>query len=297
MIGIILAGGAGTRLYPATTPCVKQLLPVYDKPMIYYPLSTLLSLGISEILIISQSENISRISRMLGPAGDTQFGAKIQYAIQEEPKGIADAIRIASFIEANTRRDCCLILGDNIFHGCIEELMLAKSYVANTFDRKAAIPLYQTKEYNRYGMAIVNDPDPEFNVHHILEKPVVRPDNSYAVPGVYFYPTLVYEYIKKLKPSSRGELEITDLNNVFAMDNSLKGFKLRPSSVWLDAGTPSSLLMSSEYVRSYQERTGMPIGSPEYSAYEAGLISQDKFSQLVSEMPESYYKNLLRELT
>jgi glucose-1-phosphate thymidylyltransferase len=283
MKGIVLAGGKGTRLYPITSAVSKQLLPVYDKPMIYYPLSCLLLAGIREILVISTPDDVPGFRRLL--ADGRQWGVTFQYAEQTEPRGLADAFRIgAEFIGGGT---ACLILGDNIFygHGLTETLRAG----ANTTDG-ATIFAYPVRDPERYGVV---DFDAAGTALTIEEKPK-QPRSNFAVPGVYFYDRQVVEIAHQLQPSARGELEITDLNRVYLQRRKLRVQQLGRGIAWLDAGTHESLLQAASFVQTVQERQGLMIGSPEEIAYRAGFINAEQLHRLGRAIPNSYGDYLCR---
>ena len=281
MKGIILAGGDGTRLSPVTISYSKQLLPVYDKPLIYYPLSTLMNLDIREILIICKSNQLKNFQNLLGDGA--QFGLNIIYKIQDEPRGIAEAIIIGSeFIKNDS---LALILGDNIFHG--HNLNRKKLF----FDKKndAMIFLYKVQNPDQYGVT-------NFKKNRLIsihEKPK-HPTSNQAVTGLYFYREGVVKYAKKLKPSKRGELEITDLNNLYIKKNKMSYIELSETSVWFDAGTTSALLSASEYVKAIQERNNILISSPEYISYKKNFINKINFKKIIKNNINNSYFNYLR---
>jgi glucose-1-phosphate thymidylyltransferase len=258
--GIILAGGAGTRLHPTTLATSKHLLPIYDKPMIHYPLTTLMQARIRDILIITTPTDQSAFQRLLGDGN--QYGVRITYATQPHPAGIAQAIHIA---EPHIRREpFALILGDNLYHGNLTETLDA----ANARVNGATVFAYQVKDPNRYGVVtLAADGKPRW----IEEKPV-KPSSPYAVTGLYFYDGNASELARGLQPSARGEYEITDLNNVYLHYGALHVEILPPGTAWLDTGTHESLLQASNYVQAIQERQGVPVGSPEATARALGWI-------------------------
>ena len=283
MKGIILAGGKGTRLYPITMAVSKQVLPVYDKPMIYYPLSCLLLAGIREILVISTPDDLPGFRRLL--ADGRQWGLSFSYAEQSEPRGLADAFRVgAKFIGADT---VCLILGDNIFygHGLTETLRAG----AGTTDG-ATIFAYPVRDPERYGVV---DFDANGAALTIEEKPK-QPRSNYAIPGVYLYDRQVVEIARQLKPSPRGELEITDLNRVYLRQRKLRVQQLGRGIAWLDAGTHESLLQAANFVQAVQDRQGLMIASPEEISYRAGFINAEQLHQLGRAIPNSYGEYLGR---
>ena len=283
MKGIILAGGAGTRLHPITIPITKQLLPVFDKPMIYYPLSTLMEAGIREILCICTKNDLSNFQKLMG--NGEQWGIEINYEIQNEPNGIAEAFIIGSkFIKED---NVALILGDNIFYGIDFKNFLSKNYKIDG----AEIFIYNVPDPERYGVVeIKND-----TVISIVEKPT-KPKSNFVVTGLYFYNNSVKEIAKIIKPSNRKELEITDVNLHYLKVNKLKANILKPGMVWLDAGTSNSLLQASHYVQTIQERQNIQIGCPEEISFKKNWISIDQFSELVSNSPDNSYGNHLKKI-
>lgn len=279
MKGIILAGGTGSRLYPLTNTINKQLLPVYDKPMIYYPFCTLLSCGIKEFCIISSPEYLSSYEKLFGDG--SQLGISITYKIQYKPRGIAESFIIAEdFIGKD---NVALILGDNIFHGMPRIKPLLEG---------AIIFGYPVKNPNDYG---VIEFDEENNVTSIEEKPS-NPKSNYAVPGLYFYDNKVIDYAKSLKPSARGEIEITDLNLIYLDKKKLTAVKFAKGTAWLDAGSAESLFESSAYIQAIQSRQGIKIGCIEEECYKRKYISKDKLKAIVEKIPKSEYKNYLNKL-
>ena len=280
MRGIILAGGNGTRLQPTTIPYSKQLLPVYDKPLIYYPLSTLMKLNIREILIIVKSNQKMNFKSLLGDG--SRYGLKIKYAIQDNPNGIAEAFIIGkNFIKNDS---VALILGDNIFYG--HDLYEETNQTIHTKD--GAIFLYEVKNASQYGVANFKNND----LNSIIEKPK-KPKSKFAVTGLYIYNKGVTELVKNLKPSKRGELEITDLNNLYIKNNNLDYIILKNSSVWFDAGTASSLLSASQYIQAIQDRTNSLVSSPEQIAYEKNFITKSIFlKNFKNSIDNQYYQKL-----
>ena len=267
MKGILLSGGTGSRLYPITNSYSKQLLPVYDKPLIYYPLCTLMSLNIRNILCITTKNDQNNYKKLLN--NGSQWGINIEYSYQDSPKGIADAFLVGK--EFINNENVALILGDNIFYG------LDLNYKNINFKSGANLFLYKVKDPQRYGVAeVVND-----KIVSIEEKPK-NPKSSLVVTGLYIYDNNVVNYVESLTPSKRNELEITDLNNIYLKHNTLNFVILKKSSVWLDAGTPSSLLQSSEYVKTIQERQQIQIASPEEISYKKGWIDKTKLMSLES---------------
>jgi len=283
MKGIILAGGKGTRLYPITMAASKQILPVYDKPMVYYPLSCLMLAGIREVLVISTPADLPGFRRLLGDG--SQWGMKFVYAEQSEPRGLADAFRVgAEFLAGES---ACLILGDNIFygHGLAEVLRVG----AETADG-ATIFAYPVRDPERYGVV---EFDATGHAINIEEKPK-KPRSNYAVPGVYFYDREVVEIAHDLKPSPRGELEITDLNRVYLSRGKLSVAQLGRGIAWLDAGTHESLLQAANFVQAVQDRQGLMICCPEEIAYRLGFIDAVQLQRLARAIPNAYGDYLQR---
>ena len=284
MKGIILAGGSGTRLYPLTKVLSKQLMPVYDKPMIYYPLATLMSAGIQEILIITTPEALSLFKELLG--NGTQLGCRFQFAVQEEPKGLGQAFLIGErFINGGK---VALILGDNIFYGS----GLAKSLRANTDPNGGIIYGYHVQDPERYGVVAF---DTLGRAISIEEKPK-RPKSNYAVPGIYFYDEHVVEIAKKIRPSQRGELEITDINQAYLEQGKLQVRILDRGTAWLDTGTFGSLMQAARFVEVIEERQGLKIGSIEEVAYAMGYINKQQLQQLAQPLLKSGYGEYLMQL-
>ena len=285
MRGIILAGGAGTRLFPLTLVASKQLMPVYDKPMIYYPLSTLMLMGIQEVLIISTAEDIPRFERLLGDGAN--LGMQFSYKIQAEPNGIAQAFLIGeSFIQADP---VTLILGDNLFygHGYLDFL---KGKLENFSG--ATVFGYQVKDPERYGVV---EYDGEGKVLSIEEKPK-HPKTNYAVPGLYIYDNEVVSITKTLQPSARGELEITDVNKAYLERGSLHVELLGRGVAWLDTGTHKSLLDAGAFIETIESRQGLKVACLEEIAYIGGFITRDHLSQLIGDYPKNDYRNYLETI-
>lgn len=269
MKGIILAGGKGTRLYPLTIATSKQLLPVYDKPMVYYPLSMLMLAGIREILVISSPESLPAFRELLKDG--SQWGLKFEYAAQPEPRGLADAFLVGR--EFIGESPVCLILGDNIFYG---EGMISLLQQCASLKAGAIIFGYKVMDPQRYGVVEFDD---RYKVLSVEEKPV-HPRSSYAIPGIYFYDNQVVEIAEALKPSSRGEIEITDLNRVYLEKRQLKAKLFGRGVAWLDAGTHESLLQAAFFIQTIQERQGLMISCPEEIAYRMGFISREQLREL-----------------
>ncbi len=283
--GIILAGGSGTRLHPLTIHISKQLLPIYDKPMIYYPLCTLMSTGIRDILIISSPQDIKNYKKLLG--NGSQWGIKITYEIQPKPEGLAQALLIGENFLNN--HPCALILGDNFFYGSGLEQILMK---VNEFHDGASVFAYSVKDPERYG--VVNF-DKNNNAISIEEKPK-KPKSNYAVTGLYFYDSKAPEYAKSLKPSKRGELEITDLNNCYINNDSMRVEKLDSGNAWFDMGTHDSLLDASVFVKSIETRQGSKIACPEEIGYKKNFISAEQFKNSIDNLKGSSYVNYLKNI-
>jgi glucose-1-phosphate thymidylyltransferase len=285
MKGIILAGGSGTRLHPATLASSKQLLPIYDKPMIYYPLTTLMLAGIREILLISTPHDLPQFQRLLGDG--RRWGIELRYAEQPRPEGLAQAYVIgAGFVGTS---NSALILGDNLFYGHgLPELLRA------AIDRKtgATVFAYHVPDPERYGVVAF---DKTGKATSIEEKPM-RPQSQWAVTGLYFYDGEVVDIARRLKPSGRGELEITDVNRTYLQRGDLRVERMGRGFAWLDTGTPDSMLEASEYVRSLEKRQGQRIASPEEIAYSLGWISRDQLLALAEPLAKSSYGLYLRQL-
>lgn len=284
MKGIILAGGSGTRLHPLTLAVSKQLMPIYDKPMIYYPLSVLMMTGIREILIISTPHDIGGFQRLLGDG--KSLGCSIEYAIQEVPNGLAQAFVIGEkFIG---KEKVALVLGDNIFYG----VGLGRLLQANQNPDGGIIFAYHVSDPERYGVV---EFDKDMHAISIEEKPK-QPRSHYAVPGLYFYDNSVVEIAKQLKPSARGEYEITDVNKEYLKRGKLKVGLLERGTAWLDTGTFPSLMQASQFVQIVQERQGMHIGCIEEVAYRMGFISKDQLTKLAEPLMKSGYGNYLKSI-
>jgi len=283
MKGIVLAGGSGTRLHPLTLAVSKQLMPVYDKPMIYYPISVLILAGIREILIISTPQDLPLFKRLLGDG--KKYGCNFQYAVQEHPNGLAEAFIIGeSFIGKD---NVALILGDNIFYGA----GLSKVLKANTNLTGGIVYAYHVKDPERYGVVEFDD---DYNAISIEEKPT-NPKSNYAVPGIYFYDNEVVAIAKNIKPSKRGELEITDINNVYLKKNILAVKVLDSGTAWLDTGTFGSLMQAGQFVQAIEERQGLKIGSIEEAAYRSGFITKEQVYKLAAPLLKSGYgENLMK---
>lgn len=282
MKGIILAGGSGTRLHPLTLSVSKQLMPIYDKPMIYYPLSTLMYAGINEILIISTPKDLPLFKDLLGDG--KKYGCKFEYAVQEQPNGLAEAFIIGENFIGNDK--VALILGDNIFYGT----GLAKLLQANNDPKGGIIYAYRVHDPERYGVVEFNSDGQAISIE---EKPK-EPKSNYAVPGIYFYDNTVVAIAKKMKPSSRGELEITDINKAYLKQGNLSVSILDRGTAWLDTGTFQSLMQASQFVEVIEERQGLKIGAIEGAAFEMGYISKEQFESLAEPLLKSGYgKNLL----
>lgn len=293
MKGIILAGGSGTRLAPLTNIISKQLLPVYDKPMICYPLASLMSLGIKEILIISTPQDTQNIEKFLGNGSD--YGIKLSYTIQDQPKGIAEAFLIGEKFIGDS--NVCLILGDNIFYGSeISRLNLQDKI--DQLEKKEIggfVFAYHVSDPERYGVVDFSKNDE--NIATSIEEKPLKPKSNWAVTGIYIYDNSVIEISKNIKPSARGELEITDVNNAYLSQNRLGVIKLRRGFAWLDAGTPDSLLEASQFIHTIEKRQGLKIACLEEMALRKEFINKEKFQFLISKYKKgSPYRNYLESL-
>lgn len=288
MKGIVLAGGAGTRLYPITKGISKQLLPIYDKPMVYYPISVLMLAGIRDILIISTPQDLPGFERMLGDGSD--YGISFQYAQQPSPDGLAQAFIIGEKFIGND--SACLVLGDNIFYGHGFPNMLDNAVKDAEINNKATVFGYFVNDPERYGVA---EFDKEGNVLSIEEKPA-RPKSSYAVVGLYFYPNSIVEIAKNIKPSARGELEITTVNQEYLKKQSLKVQQLGRGFAWLDTGTHESLSEASTFVEVIEKRQGLKISCLEEIAYKTGWINRDDILRLAESMKKTQYGQYLLNL-
>lgn len=287
MKGIILAGGSGTRLYPLTKTTSKQLLPVYDKPMIYYPLSTLMQFGIKDILIISTPVDTPNIERLFGDG--SKIGLNIQYAVQPEPRGIAQAFTIGADFIGND--DVCLILGDNIFY-MSGQFPMFEAEVKKNAGKCATIFAYHVSDPERFGVV---EFDKNLKAVSIEEKPK-NPKSNYVSVGLYFYPSDVVEKVRTLKPSWRNELEITDLNNLYLKEGRMSVVPMRRGNAWLDAGTPDSLMESGRFVQIIEQRQGLKIACIEEIAYKQGFINDEQMKKLIDELKSGDYKVYLQKV-
>ena len=285
MKGIILAGGSGTRLYPLTKSVSKQMMAIYDKPMVYYPLSVLMLAGITEVLIISTPHDLPNFENLLGDGSD--FGIRIEYAEQPSPDGLAQAFIIGEkFIGSD---DVCLILGDNIFYGQGLTALLKTAVKNVEVDKKATVFGYYVQDPERYGVA---EFDKSGTVISIEEKPK-EPKSNYAVVGLYFYPNSVVQIAKKIKPSHRGELEITTVNQEYLADGNLKVELMGRGFAWLDTGTHESLLEASNFIQTIEKRQGLKVACLEEIAYEKGYISKEKVLELAAPLSKNEYGQYL----
>ncbi|MDO9276565.1 MAG: glucose-1-phosphate thymidylyltransferase RfbA [Lutibacter sp.] len=288
MKGIILAGGSGTRLYPITKGTSKQLLAIYNKPMIYYPLSILMLAGITEVLIISTPQDLPNFKKLLGDG--LSIGMKFSYKEQPSPEGLAQAFILGSAFIGND--DVCLILGDNIFYGAGIEKLLSDAVHTVSEAHKASIFGYYVQDPQRYGVA---EFDAAGNVLSIEEKPT-KPKSNYAVVGLYFYPNSVVEIAKGIKPSARGELEITTVNQEYLLQNKLKTEIMGRGYAWLDTGTEDSLLEASNFIQTIEKRQGLKVACIEEIAYEKGYISKEQLLVLADEYKNNDYGAYLLKL-
>ncbi len=288
MKGIVLAGGSGTRLYPITKGVSKQLLPIYDKPMVYYPISVLMLAGIRDILIISTPQDLPGFQRLLGDGSD--YGVNFAYAEQPNPDGLAQAFIIGKeFIGDDS---ACLVLGDNIFYGQSFSRMLEEAVITAEQENKATVFGYYVNDPERYGVA---EFDPEGNVLSIEEKPV-SPKSNYAVVGLYFYPNKVVDVASRIKPSARGELEITTVNQEFLKDGELKVQLLGRGFAWLDTGTHDSLSEASTFVEVIEKRQGLKVSCLEEIAYKKGWITEERLRELAAPLRKNQYGQYLLKM-
>lgn len=288
MKGIVLAGGSGTRLYPITKGVSKQLLPIYDKPMVYYPISVLMLAGIKDILIISTPYDLPGFKRLLGDGSD--YGVHFEYAEQPSPDGLAQAFIIGDNFIGND--SVCLVLGDNIFHGAGFSQLLRESVRTAEEDKKATVFGYWVNDPERYGVA---EFDKQGNCLSIEEKPKT-PKSNYAVVGLYFYPNKVVDVAKHIKPSARGELEITTVNQEFLKDGELKVQTLGRGFAWLDTGTHDSLTEATNYIETIEKRQGLKVACLEGIALRKGWISTDKMRELAKPMLKNQYGQYLMKM-
>ncbi len=288
MKGIVLAGGSGTRLYPITKGVSKQLLPIFDKPMVYYPISVLMLAGIRDILVISTPDDIPSFQRLLGDGSN--FGVRLEYAVQPSPDGLAQAFLIGEKFIGND--SACLVLGDNIFYGQSFTSMLSEAVRSAEDEQKATVFGYYVSDPERYGVA---EFDSQGNVLSIEEKPTV-PKSNYAVVGLYFYPNKVVNVAKTITPSARGELEITSVNQAFLKEKELKVQLLGRGFAWLDTGTFDSLSEASSFVETIEKRQGLKIACLEEIAYNNGWISREKLREAAAPLAKNAYGQYLLKL-
>ena len=288
MKGIVLAGGSGTRLYPITKGVSKQLIPIFDKPMVYYPISVLMLAGIREILIISTPQDLPGFKRLLGDGSD--YGVQFTYAEQPSPDGLAQAFIIGEEFIGND--SACLVLGDNIFHGSGWRTMLRNAVATAEEEGKATVFGYRVNDPERYGVV---EFDQGGNAISIEEKPE-KPKSNYAVVGLYFYPNKVVEVAKTIKPSKRGELEITTVNQRFLEDGELKVQTLGRGFAWLDTGTHDSLSEASTFIEVIEKRTGLKVGCLEGIAYKQGWITDEKLREIAQPMAKNQYGQYLLKM-
>ena len=286
MKGIILAGGSGTRLYPLTKVISKQLLPVYDKPMIYYPLSTLMLSGIRDILVISTPSDISLYERLLNDG--SQFGIKISYKVQPSPDGLAQAFILGEDFIGDD--NVALVLGDNIFYGTGFSDLLKNSVLTVSDEKKAVVFGYEVKDPSRYGVVEFNNDN---RVISVEEKPN-NPKSNFAVVGLYFYPNNVIKIAKNVKPSDRGELEITSVNNSYLENGDLKVNLMGRGFAWLDTGTIDAINNASNFIRTIEERQGLKVSCLEEIAYSNNFINKNKLEELIKKLPNDYANYLCR---
>ncbi len=284
MKGIILAGGSGTRLYPITNAISKQIMPIYDKPMIYYPLSTLMLSGIRDILIISTPHDLPLFEKLFGDG--SQIGCRFSYKVQEVPNGLAQAFVLGE--EFIGKDKCALVLGDNIFYGA----GMGKLLEQNSNPDGGIIYAYHVNDPERYGVV---EFDKNMKAISLEEKPAI-PKSNYAVPGLYFYDNSVVEYAKNLKPSARGEYEITDLNKIYLENGKLKVSVLERGTAWLDTGTVQSLMQASQFIQVIEERQGFKIGCIEEIAYRKGFISAQDLEKIAQPLLKSGYGQYLMQI-
>jgi glucose-1-phosphate thymidylyltransferase len=285
MKGIILSGGSGTRLYPITIAMSKQLMPIYDKPMIYYPLSTLISIGIREILIISTPHDLPRFEQLLGDG--SQIGCNFQYKSQEKPRGLADAFIVGADFIGNDK--VAMILGDNLFYGSGMSEKLKKY----TDPDGGVVFGYPVSDPERYGVV---EFDSKNNVISIEEKPE-KPKSTYAIPGLYFFDNQVIEIAKNVQPSARGEIEITEIHNAYLNQGKLKIALLDRGTAWLDTGTFDSMNQASQFVQTIEERQGLKIGCIEETAYRQGLIDRNQLERIAQPLLKSGYGKYLNQIS